>query len=144
RRASSRSEPQLLLPDAAFRGTVAALDVTFEVFWIEVHGAQIAIGVALHLIGEVFRIRVPARAADAHRQRAHARSELDRGDETVASSSVIALGSRILLGAEGGERAPSRGGERHRRARLRIIERLHDGAIVALEAVDLTPRHLPA
>src|SRR6185295_20166318 len=85
-----------------------------------------------------------AGAADADRQRTHARAELDYGDETVATRSVVALSSRITLGAEGGERAPLTRGERHGGARFRIVVVLHDGAIVALKAVDLAPRHLPA
>src|SRR6185312_166438 len=118
--------------------------MALELFRPEVHGAQVAGGVALGLVVEVGRVGVAAFAAGGDRAGMHFRAELDCRDEAVAAGAVIALRARPAMRAERSQRAPARGGERHRDAWLAVVELLHDVAVDALEAVDLAPRHAPA
>src|SRR5205823_6642042 len=111
---------------------------------IEVDLPQVARRVALCLVVEVLRLRIAALATGAHGARPHAvLPELHHGDEAVAARAVPLLGAGVLPGAERRERAPPRRRERHRDARPRVAERLHDVAREALEAVDLPPRRPP-
>src|ERR1041385_3720199 len=84
-----------------------------------------------------------ALATGGHRDRAHGVAEIDRGDEAVAGVSVPALRARPRVGAERGERSPDAARERHREARLRVVEARLDAFVDPLEAVDLAPRRLP-
>src|SRR3546814_11417262 len=86
---------------------------------------------------------MPAFAAGGDRTGAHFRAELDHRDKAVAAAAVIAFGAGPAVRAERGQRTPARGDERHRDARPGVVERLHDGAIDALEAIDLAPRPAP-
>src|SRR4051794_41919633 len=76
--------------------------------------------------------------------RADAFAELDHRDEAVAVIAVPALRPRFLLGAERGERTVAPLGERHRKARGIVAIRRIDRGRDALDAVDLSPRNLPA
>ena len=88
--------------------------------------------------------RAAAFAARADRPCLHPRTKLHGGNEAVADGAVITLGARISFGAERSERAPLRRGECNRDAGLRVTEGLRDRPVVALEAVDLPPRHCVA
>src|SRR5580700_12321745 len=122
---------------------VSALGVALQLLRVEIHLAQCARGVAYRLVIEVRRGGVPAPAARRDRHCVHLLGELDHRDEAVARRAVIALGALVAACLEGGERAPRRCGEGYRRARLVVIELLHDVAVVALEAIDRAPFHPP-
>src|SRR3569623_2551748 len=87
---------------------------------------------------------MPAFAARGDRACLDTGTELDDGGEAVAAGAVIAFRARPAMRAERCQRAPARRHERHRDTRLGVIERLHDRAVIALEAVDLAPRRAPA
>src|SRR6185312_2994534 len=125
-------------------GVVLALGVPLQLLRPEVHRAQVAGGVALGLVVEVLRVGMTAFAAGGDRAGAYLRAELDRRDEAVAAGAVVAFRAGPAVRTERGQRTPARGGERHRDARLAVVEFLHDVAVDALEAVDLAPRHAPA
>src|SRR5262245_29663153 len=118
--------------------------MALEVVGVEVDAPEVAAGVALGLVLEVWRVGIPAVASLSYRPGAQLRPELHGRHEGVAAGGVEALRSRPATPGVRGERAPSTGGERHRGARLGVVERLDDRAVIALEAVDLAPRHLPA
>src|SRR3546814_14420070 len=86
---------------------------------------------------------MPAFAAGGDRAGAHFRAELDHRDKAVAAAAVVAFGAGPAVRAERGQRTPARGDERHRDARPGVVDRLHDGAIDVLVALDLAPRHAP-
>src|SRR5678816_4246655 len=119
---------------------VFALGVSLQLRGIEVDLAQVAGGVARRLIVEVLRRGVAALAAGRHGSRPDLVAEFDDGDEAVAADAVHLLHPGRRARAERGERSPARRGEPDRDARPRILERLHDVAGEALEAIDLTPR----
>src|SRR5205814_10177178 len=123
---------------------ILALGVLLDVLPVEVDVAQIAGAVALRLIAEVRRRRIAALAAGRDRLRAHAIAELDRRDEAVAGGAVHLLRAVVGPRPERGERTPPRRGEAHGDARLAVVERLHEGAVDPLVAVDRTPWRLPA
>src|SRR5690348_11190536 len=104
---------------------VDLLGMALELTRPEVHLAQVAGGVALGLVVEVRRCRMPALAAGGDRPGADLGTELHDRDETVAAGAVVAPGARPAVGTERGQRAPARGGEGHRDARLAVVERLH-------------------
>src|SRR6478672_3788005 len=88
---------------------------------------------------------MPALAAGRHRMSADPRRlELDHRDEAIAVIAVPALGPGLLLGTERGERAVAAFGEWDGQARRAVAVRRTDGVRDALDAVDLTPRHVPA
>src|SRR5690606_6794952 len=103
------------------RDPVAAFDVSLEFARLEIHLAQVARAVALGLVVEVRRSRIAAFAAGGDRARGHLVAELHRGDEAVAAGAVVALRAGPAMRAERRQRAPARGGERHRDARFRIV-----------------------
>ena len=88
-------------------------------------------------------VGMAAFAAGRHGLGAHLVAELDHRDEAVSAGAVPLLRARIGARAEGGQRAPLRGGEADGNARPGIVERLDDVAGEALEAVDVAPRRLP-
>src|SRR4051794_25648125 len=110
--------------------------MALEVLGIEIDGPEVAARVAFGLVVEVRGAGMPALAPCRYRPGAQLRPELHDRHEAVAAGAVIALRSRIALCPERGEGAPLRGGERHRDARLGIVELLDDRAVVALKAVD--------
>jgi len=70
---------------------------------IEVHGAQIARGVPLGLVIEVWRAHVAALAPRRHRSGAHAVAELHHRHETVTAGAIPFLGVGIGLSTEAGQ-----------------------------------------
>src|SRR5690349_4431153 len=122
---------------------VRALGVPLDVGPVEIHLAEIAFRVALGLIVEVRRLRIAVEPARGDRPRPHAIAEFDDGDEAVAGVAVHLLRVRIGARAEGGERSPARRGEAYRDAGLAVVVRGSDVVGEPLEAVDLSPRHLP-
>src|ERR1041385_4561952 len=86
---------------------------------------------------------MPTLAAGGHGDGVHLRTELDYCNKAVAAGAVPFLGPRVCMRAEGGERTPRGRGELNGNAGQRIIERLDEVAVHALETVDLTPWSLP-
>jgi hypothetical protein len=105
---------------------------------------ELALDVALRLVVEVRRRGVAALSASEQAHGAYTRAELDHGDEAVAAGAEDALGRLLGARAEGGERAPVSGGHGHRQAGPLVVEARVDGAVKPLEAVDLSPRCVPA
>src|SRR5262245_7717523 len=96
RRATSRSLARVVL----------ALDVVLELIEVEVHLAQVAAGVARHLIREGRTARITTRAARRDSHRAHARGELHHRHERVAARAIPLARAALRPGTERGERAP--------------------------------------
>src|ERR1700692_3509933 len=90
---------------------VLLLDVVLEVRGVEVHVAEIAGAVPFGLIVEVRRRRVAALATGGDGLCAHFFSELDYGDEAVATGAVPLLCAWIRAYSEGGKRTPQGRGE---------------------------------
>src|SRR2546423_12715728 len=74
-----------------FARVILTLDVSPELRWIEVDFAQIPRRVALRLVVEMWRLRMPTLATGGHGNSAHAVPELDDGDEAVAARAVPLL-----------------------------------------------------
>src|ERR1035437_5709201 len=107
---------------------VFPLRVSLERLAVEVDLAQFAGAVTFGLIVEVRGSRMAALAAGRHGPGAHAFAELDHGDEAVAAGAIPLFGARVGARRERGERSPLRGGEAHRNAGSRVVERLDDVA----------------
>src|SRR6185437_7460296 len=122
---------------------VCLLGVAFELRPIEIHGPQRTRRISLCFVAEVWRLRVATFAAGRDRLRAHAVAEFDHRDEAVAGRPVPLLRAGIRARRERRERTPARPGEAHGNARLRVVEVLHDVAVVALIPVDGAPRRAP-
>src|SRR5215470_5298522 len=105
---------------------IFALRVPLELILVEVHLAQITARVTSRLIVEVLRFGMPALATRRHRARPHLIAELDHCNETIAARAVPLFRARIRARAERSERSPGRRRERHRNARPRVVELLHD------------------
>src|SRR6185503_5916914 len=115
-------------------GMIFALGVSLELIAIEVDIAEVARRIAIGLIVEMLRSGHAVQAACRDGPGLHLIAKLDDRDEAVAAGAVPLLGSRIRARAERCERTVGRRCEHHRRARLAVVELLHDGAVVALEA----------
>src|SRR5262245_13194288 len=122
---------------------VLPLDVLLHISAVEPDVAQVAARVALRLVAEVLRLRIAALASGSHCPGAHAIAELDHRHEAVAGGAVHLLRAAVGTRAERGQRAPAGRRERNRDARLAVVERLDDGAVDPLVAIDLAPRRLP-
>ena len=117
--------------------------MALQLITVEVDIAQVAGGIPLGLVAEVLRAGHAVQATGGDRLGLHLVAELDDGDEAVAAGAVPLLGAGIGAGAERRQRTPARRTKHHRRARLGIVELLDDGAVVALEAIDVAPGRLP-
>src|ERR1035438_3464587 len=122
---------------------ILPLRVTLELVAVKVNLPQISRGVALGLIVEMRRGDAAAFAAGGHGFGAYLVAELHHRDEAVATGAVPLLRSRIDARSERRQRSPGRRREADRNARAAIVERLHDVAGEALEAVDVAPRRCP-
>src|SRR4051794_17434459 len=105
---------------------VRPLGVPPQLAGVEVHVAQLSLGVPHGLVVEVLRLRMAALAAGADGLRPNAVAELHHGDEAVAARAVKLLRAGPGPRAERGERAPARRGEGDGDARLGVVERLDD------------------
>src|SRR4051794_29259181 len=105
---------------------VLAFCMSLQLVAVEVDFAQVSGGVALRFVVEVVIARMAALASGGNGPCAHAVTELDDGDETVAARAVPLLRVGIGARSEGCERSPYCGGEAHGNARLRVVEMRDD------------------
>ena len=122
---------------------ILSFGMSLELRPVEVNFAQIARAVSLRFIIEMRGGRIAALPARRYRQRTHSLAELHHRDEAVSAGAIPFLGSWIWPRSEGSERSPYGGSEPNRNARRRIVERLDDVAVEALESVDVAPWRLP-
>ncbi len=92
----------------------------------------------------MLRPRIAALAAGGDSDGVDPRAELHRGDEAVAVVAIAVLDPRQCRSADGGERAPVRGGEGDRQAWCGVGKLRLDGVGEALEPVRLAPWRAPS
>ncbi len=138
------SELYLLLKVISASGMILALSVAFKLRPVKVDFTQIAAAVAESLIVEMGGRRMAALASGGDGAGVYSGAKLHHGYEAVARGAVPFLGSGVRMCAKGGERAPHPGGKGNRNTWSGVVERLHDIAGEALEAINVAPRCAPS